>query len=362
MQQGVHLQEAIQAARSGYRDLARFHCQQAAQECPEDPQIWMLMAWLAETPLAMVECLQRCVDNEALTDTAQAGLTFAQSMCHSLAAPPQSDNNTDDALVASQPAITTDEDALATDSEIEPTQPATPGVTDDAATDSDDTPDAPTTGFVLVRSPETDASKPTPEETSETTDHSDSPIIDLEHKDTDASPDAEIASDPAELPEEKEQVEPAAVHLDDSVDAAQLMSGELLEAPDDGDMVPTILVVDDSPTVRKMAQMTLESRGFRVVTAFDGVAAIKEIARHEPWLILLDINMPRLDGYQLCSLVRKHKRTQHIPVVMLSGKDGMFDKLRGKMAGCSTYMTKPFVPEKLIEVVDRYIGQSAITS
>jgi twitching motility two-component system response regulator PilG len=123
--------------------------------------------------------------------------------------------------------------------------------------------------------------------------------------------------------------------------------------------IPTVLVVDDSPTVRKLVQMTLRRRGYNVVTAFDGVSAIKEIARHEPWLILLDINMSRLDGYQLCSLIRKHERTQHIPVVMLSGKDGVYDCIRGKTVGCTSYITKPFAPEALIAEVEKYIGENA---
>lgn len=128
---------------------------------------------------------------------------------------------------------------------------------------------------------------------------------------------------------------------------------------DDSKVTPTVLVVDDSPTVRKLVQMTLQGRGYNIVTAFDGVSAIKEIARHEPWLILLDINMPRLDGYQLCSLIRKHERTRHIPVVMLSGKDGVFDRIRGKMVGCTSYIVKPFVPEALIEEVEKHIGEHA---
>lgn len=121
----------------------------------------------------------------------------------------------------------------------------------------------------------------------------------------------------------------------------------------------TILVVDDSPTVRKLVAMTLEKRGYRVATAFDGVAAIKEIAAQNPSLILMDVNMPRLDGYQLCKLVKKHDSTRHIPVIMLSGKDGMFDRLRGKLVGCTGYITKPFVPEALIETVERYLAQAA---
>ncbi|MFT4556186.1 MAG: twitching motility two-component system response regulator PilG [Planctomycetaceae bacterium] len=140
-------------------------------------------------------------------------------------------------------------------------------------------------------------------------------------------------------------------HID--VDAEHDSSG------DESKVTPTVLVVDDSPTIRKLVQLTLQGCGYKVITAFDGVAAIKEIARHEPSLILLDTNMPRLDGYQLCSLIRKHERTRHIPVVMLSGKDGVFDRIRGKMVGCTSYIVKPFVPEGLIEEVEKYIGENA---
>lgn len=118
----------------------------------------------------------------------------------------------------------------------------------------------------------------------------------------------------------------------------------------------TVLIVDDSPTVRKLVAMTLEKRGYRVVSAFDGVAAIKEIAAHNPSLILMDVNMPRLDGYQLCKLVKKHESTRHIPVLMLSGKDGMFDRLRGRLVGCCGYISKPFVPEELVEAVEKHLA------
>ncbi|MHC4875853.1 MAG: response regulator [Planctomycetota bacterium] len=118
----------------------------------------------------------------------------------------------------------------------------------------------------------------------------------------------------------------------------------------------TVLVVDDSPTVRKLVAMTLEKNGYRVVSAFDGVAAIKEIAEHNPAMILMDVNMPRMDGYQLCKLVRKHEATRHIPVLMLSGQDGMFDRIRGRMVGCSGYVPKPFVPEELVNAVGEHLG------
>ena len=118
---------------------------------------------------------------------------------------------------------------------------------------------------------------------------------------------------------------------------------------------PTILVVDDSATVRKLVAMSLDESRYRVVGAVDGVAAIDEIARYRPSLILMDISMPRLDGYQLCKLVKKNSDTSHIPVVMLSGKDGTFDKLRGRLAGCTDYITKPFQADVIVNTVEHYL-------
>jgi twitching motility two-component system response regulator PilG len=122
------------------------------------------------------------------------------------------------------------------------------------------------------------------------------------------------------------------------------------------------MVVDDSPTVRKLVSLTLERRGYRVISAFDGVAAIKELGSNRPDLILLDINMPRLDGYRLCKLIKKHEATQSIPVVMLSGKDGMFDKLRGRLVGCSDYITKPFEADALTVKVAKYLAPAVASS
>ena len=100
--------------------------------------------------------------------------------------------------------------------------------------------------------------------------------------------------------------------------------------------------------------MTLTREGFEVITAGDGLEALELLAENMPDIILSDVNMPKLDGYKLCRFVRKHDRTKDIPVVMLSGKDGVFDKLRGKMYGCEDYITKPFESADLIDKVRRY--------
>lgn len=124
----------------------------------------------------------------------------------------------------------------------------------------------------------------------------------------------------------------------------------------------TIMVVDDSPTVRKLVTIKLEKRGHKVLPAGDGMEALAILNDEVPDLILLDITMPRLDGYQLCKLVRSNSATKDVPVVMLSGKDGFFDKVRGRMAGSTAYITKPFEPEALLKVVDEHCRPAVVVN
>jgi twitching motility two-component system response regulator PilG len=119
-----------------------------------------------------------------------------------------------------------------------------------------------------------------------------------------------------------------------------------------------VLVVDDSPTVRKLVAMALEKHGCVVVPAADGYEAADQMLRRPPDLILLDTTMPGMDGYQVCKLIKENPETSKIPVVMLSGKDGFFDKIRGRLAGSTAYITKPFKPETLIPVVEKYCRRS----
>lgn len=118
-----------------------------------------------------------------------------------------------------------------------------------------------------------------------------------------------------------------------------------------------ILVVDDSATVRKLIAGKLEKCGHEVFCAEDGVQAMEMIDGFVPDLVLLDIAMPRMDGYQVCKLIRGSEVTKEVPVVMISGKDGFFDKVRGKMAGATGYITKPFGPETLMKALEVYIAK-----
>jgi CheY-like chemotaxis protein len=116
-----------------------------------------------------------------------------------------------------------------------------------------------------------------------------------------------------------------------------------------------ILVVDDSPTIRKLVAMTLGKRGFEVIAAADGMEALARINDGAPDLILLDITMPRMDGYQLCRTIKGNSSTDQIPIVMLTGKDGFMDKVRGRMVGSEGYLTKPFQPNELVQMVEQHV-------
>ncbi len=115
-----------------------------------------------------------------------------------------------------------------------------------------------------------------------------------------------------------------------------------------------VLVIDDSNTIRRSAEIFLAQGGHEVVLAEDGFDALAKVSDHAPVLIFCDILMPRLDGYQTCAIIKRNPRFAHVPVIMLSSKDGLFDKARGRMVGSQDYLTKPFTKEQLLRAVAQY--------
>lgn len=113
----------------------------------------------------------------------------------------------------------------------------------------------------------------------------------------------------------------------------------------------SVMVIDDSKTIRRTAESLLTKAGCTVVTAVDGFEALAKIADHRPDLIFIDIMMPRLDGYQACALIKGNPTFRNIPVIMLSSKDGLFDRARGRLVGSDKYLTKPFTKSELIGAV-----------
>jgi twitching motility two-component system response regulator PilG len=115
-----------------------------------------------------------------------------------------------------------------------------------------------------------------------------------------------------------------------------------------------VLVVDDSNTIRRSAEIFLKQGGHEVLLAEDGFDALAKVNDYQPNLIFCDILMPRLDGYQTCAIIKRNAKFSGVPVVMLSSKDGVFDKARGRMAGAQDYLTKPFSKEQLLQAVQQF--------
>ena len=115
-----------------------------------------------------------------------------------------------------------------------------------------------------------------------------------------------------------------------------------------------VLVIDDSNTIRRSAEIFLKQGGYEVVLAEDGFDALAKVNDLEPNVIFCDILMPRLDGYQTCAIIKRNEKFADTPVVMLSSKDGVFDKARGRMVGSQDYLTKPFTKDQLLQTVAQY--------
>jgi len=119
-----------------------------------------------------------------------------------------------------------------------------------------------------------------------------------------------------------------------------------------------VMVIDDSKTIRRTAETLLKKEGCVVVTATDGFEALSKITDQEPDIIFVDIMMPRLDGYQTCALIKHNQVFKHTPVIMLSSKDGLFDKARGRIVGSDQYLTKPFTKEELLGAIKRHVKKA----
>jgi twitching motility two-component system response regulator PilG len=116
-----------------------------------------------------------------------------------------------------------------------------------------------------------------------------------------------------------------------------------------------VMVIDDSKTIRRTAETLLKKEGCDVITAIDGFEALSKIADNNPHIIFVDIMMPRLDGYQTCALIKHNQKFKKTPVIMLSSKDGLFDRARGRIVGSEQYLTKPFTKEELLGAIEHHV-------
>ncbi len=131
-------------------------------------------------------------------------------------------------------------------------------------------------------------------------------------------------------------------------------SSEAVEAGSKSLSSLKVMIIDDSKTIRKSAETLLNKEGCNVLTAEDGFEALAKIAEHKPDLIFVDIMMPRLDGYQTCTLIKNNRQFRDTPVIMLTSKDSIFDKARGRIVGSEEYLTKPFTRDDLLQAVNRH--------
>jgi twitching motility two-component system response regulator PilG len=118
-----------------------------------------------------------------------------------------------------------------------------------------------------------------------------------------------------------------------------------------------VMVIDDSKTIRRTAETLLTKEGCSVMAAVDGFEALAMISDHQPHIIFVDIMMPRLDGYQTCALIKNNQQFKNTPVIMLSSKDGLFDKARGRVVGAEQYLTKPFTRDELLSAIRQFVSQ-----
>ena len=126
--------------------------------------------------------------------------------------------------------------------------------------------------------------------------------------------------------------------------------------PQSANLNVKVMVIDDSKTIRRSAETLLKKVGCEVVTAIDGFEALAKITEHKPDIIFVDIMMPRLDGYQTCALIKNNQAFKATPVIMLSSKDSIFDRARGRIVGSEKYLTKPFSKEDLINAITTHVG------
>ena len=136
--------------------------------------------------------------------------------------------------------------------------------------------------------------------------------------------------------------------------------GDAAASPDPSDVNAAkaikVMVIDDSNTIRRTTASLLRPEGYEVLTAADGFEAMSVIADHRPDIIFVDIMMPRLDGYQTCTLIKNNGRFRKTPVIMLSSKDGLFDRARGRIAGSDAHINKPFTRQDLLRAIDQHVA------
>jgi len=146
------------------------------------------------------------------------------------------------------------------------------------------------------------------------------------------------------------------IDVEDKGNATESEATNMAASNDGGFAGLKVMVIDDSKTIRRTAETLLKKAGCEVVTATDGFEALAKIADEKPSIIFVDIMMPRLDGYQTCALIKNNQVFKKTPVIMLSSKDGLFDRARGRIVGSDQYLTKPFTKDELLGAIREHVS------
>ncbi len=377
------LAQGIAAAKAGDRAGARVHFEAAAEERPGDPVCWVWLAWTAPTPADAVFDLQKAASLSPDSGIVWKGLEFAQVLASSpkldrslgrgRAGRTRTKGRTRPTARAAEPSPS---------SSAPPPPPAAPAAASPPPPALNQRP-VPTLTPVPVLASPTPASvfAAPPRSTDAIAKVEDRPASPLQERVIpwdDSTPRERLPEfrDRADKPADwaRSAVAPSSGFGPTSVTAvapSPRPAAPKIEGParssdgipavassPDGERKPHVLVVDDSPTVCRVVTIALSNRGFEVTSAGDGVEAITMVSQRRPDLVLLDITMPKLDGYKVCKLIRGRKETREVPIVMLSGNDGFFDQARGKFAGCTSFLSKPFEPDDLIKEVEKQLSAS----
>lgn len=336
------LEKGIAAAKAGNKLLARLHLLEAAERHPQEITCWLWLAWASDSPEDAVSALRKALGIDPDHELANAGMAWARGMGQLATSSEMGSPTTPSELAKVSPVGSARMGA--SPAALTPTgspqvvvPPVAPKPWEFGSGES---------GGSAARGIPAAAAAAAPVPVPSGSSSGLRPV-------TPPASGAGLAVGSGSFP-------PVAAHAANGQGLGGSSSASVVSVapPESGEAdaarKPTILVVDDSQTVRKLVSITLKGRGYDVLEANDGIAALDVISNRKPDLILLDITMPRLDGYKLCKIIKGHDETRHIPVIMLSGKDGFFDKARGKFVGCTSYITKPFEPGALIQEVERH--------
>ena len=404
------LEKGIAAAKSGNKLLARLHLLEAAERSPHDPTCWLWLAWAAESPEDAIGSLSKALIINPNHPIAASGMAWARGMVElggvsgddssagspkiaSGEAPPRMVGDpgsglipkipgTDSQLAANlaaglsgvskTPLLERKPQPLPGSADPTPVFDPIPSTPFRESGDLSPPPPSISPNPASITAALTGRSMPGVSGADSATGHNDSGASWETIRGSAAAganglhdPAAPTSPPPGHYSTPSSSFEFSAVGTPPAPGIGGLKSklGPAAADPQDPGAgvgfkgrMPLVLVVDDSPTVCKLVAITLSRRGYQVISAPDGIEAMDVISTNKPDLILLDITMPRLDGYKLCRLIKGHDETRNIPVIMLSGKDGFFDRARGKFAGCTSYITKPFDPESLIQEIEKHLA------